>query len=77
MTSGGNGKQRFSFWAAITFFIVAILCAIESKTGGDHIFAGVALVAFVFGLISVAGVWANGLLKSEDPDNAEWMNVIK
>jgi len=66
MTSGGNAKRHFCVWATIAFFVIAMLCAVESTTGGDSVFRGLALGALVFGVLSFAGVWANGLPKSED-----------
>jgi len=70
MTSGGITKQRVSFVAAIAFFAAAIYLANEAPPMW-------AVLPFVFGLISFAGVWANGLPKSEDPDDAEVMDAIK
>ncbi|QDG90689.1 hypothetical protein [Pseudarthrobacter sp. NIBRBAC000502770] len=77
MTSGGLTMRRFAFWAAVTFFVIAMLCAIESKTGGDDVYRGLALLALVFGTVSAVGVWACGLPKSENPEDAEWMDVVK
>jgi hypothetical protein len=71
MTSGGITLRRFSTWAAVAFFVVAMLCAIEFGTGGDGVYRLLAALSFAFGLISVAGVWASGLPKAEeDPDRA-------
>lgn len=71
MTSGGITKKRMSFGAAIAFFAAAIYLANEAT---NPVWA---VLPFAFGLISFAGVWANGLPKSEDPDDAELMDAIK
>lgn len=66
MTSGGNTKQRFCVWAAVAFFIISMLCAVEVNTGGDDVYRALAMVTLALGLISLAGIWANGLPKSPD-----------
>jgi hypothetical protein len=70
MTSWGNTKQRACAGAAIGFFIVAILCGIESTNSGAAAFMkGAAIVTLVFGLISLGGIWSMGLAKGTDPDD--------
>lgn len=71
MTSGGFTKQRACFWAAVTFFIVAILCAIESMTGGDPVYRGLALVGFMFGGISVAGYGVQTFIARSEASDTE------
>jgi len=70
MTSWGNIKQRAAFAAAASAFILAIVLANEADPRW-------ALVSLTFGVIFAVGVWALGLPKSEDPDNAETMNAIR
>lgn len=67
MTFGGNMKQRVSAWAAVVFFVVAMLCAIEStNTSAPGALKAVALISMALGLISFVGVWTMGLTKSPD-----------
>ena len=76
MTSGGITKQRVAKVSAAAMFIIAMYCAFESVSG-DVVYRAWALGAFIVGLIMLAGVWATGLPKSEDPDNDEWMTATK
>lgn len=70
MTSGGITKQRVLTWAAIAFCVLALLCAIESTNSSDPVVMKViAGFSLIMGIISVAGVWAAGLPKAEDPSN--------
>lgn len=62
MTFRGNTKQTAAFYAAIAFFVAAILCAIESGNASEPALLKVlAGFAFVLGLISGIGVWTMGL----------------
>jgi hypothetical protein len=70
MTFRGNTKQTAAFWAAVAFFIVAIMCAIESGNSGDPmLFKVLAGFAAVMGLISTIGVWTMGLSKAQTPEH--------
>jgi drug/metabolite transporter superfamily protein YnfA len=77
MTSWGNTKQRAAFWAAISLFVIAILCAIESTTGGGRIYAGLGALAFAFGMFCTVGVWTFGLQKAQNPTDTEWMDATR
>ena len=68
MTSGGITKRTFCVWATVAFSLTAMLCGFEFMNGGDPIQKVMAIAAVAFMLISLGGVWANGLPKSTDPD---------
>lgn len=69
MTFRGNTKQTAAFYAAVAFFVVAILCAIESGNAADPALMKVlAGFAFVMGLISAIGVWTLGLGRAENTE---------
>lgn len=72
-----NTKQRVAFWSAVALFVIAILCAIESMTGGAPAYKALAVGALVLATIFSAGVWALGLPKSTDPDNKDWSDAIR
>lgn len=74
MSSGGNVRGRVAFWLAVASFVAAMLCAIESATGGDSIYRVLAALTFVLGLIFTAGVWAARLPQRTDPDD-EWRTI--
>jgi len=72
MNSGGITKRTFCVWAAVAAFIVAMLCAIESSTGGSAEYRGLAVCSFVLGLIFFAGVFVNSFQQNADPDKDQW-----
>lgn len=68
MTFPGNTKQTAAFWAAIVFFTVAILCAIEAGNAAEPVLLKVlAGFAVVMGILSAIGVWTLGLTKAQTP----------
>lgn len=71
MTTGGITKQQACFWAAVAFFVVAILCALAAITGGGDGYRAAALVAFMFGGISVAGFGAQMLVKRYEASHTQ------
>jgi hypothetical protein len=64
MLTGGNIKRSFCFYAGVAFFFAAIYCA----TSSDYYVRVLSVLWFVFGLISLAGVWANGLRSTDSAD---------
>lgn len=83
MTPGGNTRRRAIMWSAVACFVIAILCAVQSMTGGGSAFKAFALVAFAAGFIMFVGFWAAGLAPRADDDaqtselEDEWATAIK
>lgn len=73
MTFGGNIKRAISFYAALAFFAATAFCAMSA----DQTVRTLSVLWLAFGLISLAGVWANGLRRSTDEDDQEWAKAIK
>lgn len=72
MTFGGNTRQRVLTWAAVAFLVLAILCAIESgnTTMNPVPLKLISIFGLFMGCISIAGVWAAGLPKAEEPNDS-------
>lgn len=78
MTSGGTTKHAVLRYCSGTFFVAAMILAIQYMVNGEKLTAGLALLAFIFGLILAFGFWAAGLPKREPgSDEDEWYRSIR
>lgn len=68
-------------WATVGAFLVSLLCAIQSMTGGDAVYKGVAAAGLVLGVMGVVAFWAAGLAPQVDAEESsaesEWAKAIK
>lgn len=67
---GGTTKQRRIAFAAVAFFVLAISCAVGGMASTEPaLLRSLSLFGFVMGIICVAGVWAAGLPKAQNPNS--------